>query len=178
MRYLSGRVQLQILAEYKARLPSGAYRYRLKEIAQRHEVSLGTINNLAREADCPRRPHGTRAEPVPDARIMKILRDWTEPGITLEEVGRRNPRVVNGLVKPLTRQRVQQIIATWRRRGLRVRSRAFKRHDLIEWGGATYEVIRYDNRRRGAVRNVKTGHTIDPFQWVQGRTRSRKLEGK
>lgn len=179
IRYLSQKVHLQILDDYKKRLPNGDFEFTLRQIADKHEVSLSTVNNLARTANCQCRPHGGRKLQIPGHRAMLILRASTEPGITLEEIGRRFPRVVlvNGkqVTKPLSKQRVKQILDFWEKRGnpgLKVRG--FKPGDKIEWGGKKFTVVRYDNDREGAVRR-EDGVVIDPFLWVRGATRAKRV---
>lgn len=176
IRYISGKVQVQIIEDYKEKLPNGDFRYSLAEIAKKHEVSLSTVNNLARIAKCQGRPHGGRKLQVPDARTMKILRDATEPGITLEDVGRRNPRrvVTNGkeTLVPLSKQRVKQIVDFWKGRQVKVRSRGFEPGDVIRWNKRLFTVLRYDSPHKGAVRDQADDQVIDPFYWVRGIDRS------
>lgn len=176
IRHISPKVQVQIVLDYRAKRPNGDYSYTLAEIAAKHEVSLSTVNSLARIARCQGRPHGGRKLVVPDARTMKILRDMTEPGATCEEVGRRNPRriVVNGktVMKPLTRQRIKQIVDFWKARSIKVRSRGFSPGDVIQWNGRLFTVLRYDSTHRGAVRDHEDKRVIDPFYWVRGAQRS------
>lgn len=176
IRYISPKVQLQIIEDYKEKQENGDYRYSLAEIAKKHEVSLSTVNNLARIAKCQGRPHGGRKLLVPNARTMKILRDATEPGITLEEVGRRNPRrfVSNGkeVTRPLSKQRVKQIVDFWKGRQVKVRSRGFEPGDVIKWNHRLFTVLRYDSPHKGAVRDNTDNQVIDPFYWVRGVDRS------
>jgi hypothetical protein len=180
IRYISSKVQLQIIEDYKEKLPNGDYRYSLSQIAAKHEVSLSTVNNLARIAKCQGRPHGGRKLMVPNVRTMKILRDSTEPGITLEEVGRRNPRrvMVHGKesLVPLSKQRVKQIVDFWKDRQVKIRSRGFQPGDVIEWDKRLFTVLRYDSPHRGAVRDQADGRVIDPFLWVRGTDRSKLVE--
>jgi hypothetical protein len=179
IRYLSQKVHLQILDDYKKRLPNGDFQFTLRQIAEKHEVSLSTVNNLARMANCQCRPHGGRKLQVPGVRTMQILRALTEPGITFEEAGKRFPHWVTikgkRVLKPLTKQRVKQIHDFWKKRGnpgLKVRG--FQPGDVIEWGGKKFTVVRYDNDREGAVRR-EDGVVIDPFLWVRGATRAKRV---
>jgi hypothetical protein len=179
IRYISGKVQVQIIENYKEKLPNGDYRYGLTEIAAKHEVSLSTVNNLARIAKCQGRPHGGRKLIVPDVRTMKILRDATEPGATLADVGRRNPRrfIVAGkeILKPLSKQRVKQLVDFWKKRQLKIHTRGFAPGDVIQWNERLFTVLRYDDTHRGAVRDHADGKVIDPFLWVSGNSRSRRV---
>lgn len=171
---------MKIIAEYKEQLPDGGYRYTLRQIADNNFVSLTAVNSLARQARVwrPRRAHKLH---VPSARILKLLRDSTEPGITLAEVGRRNPRVsvVDGkqVIKPLSKQRVKQIIDFWKQRNntINIRSRGYKPGDIIEWDDRQFEVVRYDNSHQGAVKDLSDGKTIDPFCWVHEGCRSHRV---
>jgi transposase-like protein len=184
IQHISGKVQVQIVQDYKEKLPNGLHRYTLKEIARKYEVSLSTVNNLARTARCQGRPHGGREQTVPTPRILKILRDSTEPGISLDEVGRRNPRCLvrrgKSVAVPLTKQRVSEIIRTWSRKldMTKIHGRGFKPGDQIEWADQIYTVLRYDSSRQGAVREGTTdqGQVIDPFLWVHGGCRSKRLD--
>lgn len=178
MRYISGRVQTEILDDYREKLDNGNYRWTLAQIAEKHEVSLSTVNNLVRLKKCKCRPHGGPKLTVPDARTMKILRDATIPGIKLDEVGVMNPRIVGGVEKPLTKQRISQLVIFWSKRYDKIRSRAFKPGDILRWKGGSeswserrYKVLRFDDHWQGAVVDLNDGRTIDPFQWTQGNAR-------
>lgn len=178
IRYISPAVQAQIIREYKEKNPDLTYKWKLQEIATRHEISLSSVNNLARMAKCQGRPQGGRKLAVPDARTMKLLRDATEPFITLEEVGRRNPRwvTVKGkrVLKALSKQRVSQLIKFWRKRGNPgLRGKGFKPGEQIVWAEQKFTVLRYDNSHKGAVKDDKDGKTIDPFYWVFKGSRSK-----
>jgi hypothetical protein len=181
IRQISPKVKMKIITEYKEKLSDGGYRYTLRQIAESNFVSLTAVNSLARQARVwrPRRAHKLH---VPSARVLKLLRDSTEPGITLAEVGRRNPRVsvVNGkqVIKPLTKQRVKQIIDFWKRRNstLNIRSRGYKPGDILEWDERQFEVVRYDDARQGAVKDLSDGRTIDPFYWIHEGCRSRLVK--
>lgn len=180
IRNISPAVQAQIIHDYKEKTPDGGYRYMLKEIADNYEISLSSVNNMARQAKCQGRPRGAKKIFVPSAAVMKILRDATEPFITLEEVGRRNPRkvVVNGKIvyKPLSVQRVSQIVKHWKERGNPgLRSKGFKPGDRIKWADQTFRVIRYDDSHKGAVQDEKDGAIIDPFYWVYKGSRSQLI---
>lgn len=176
--HISLPVQLQIIREYKEKNPDGSYRWKLQEIADRHEISLSSVNKLAKSARCLSRPRGGRTQVVPNARIMKILRDASEPFITMKEVGRRNPRVVmvrgKPVQKPLSRARISKILLTWRKRmgDNNLRGKGFKPGDLIEWSAQRYVVVRYDNSHRGVAIDLKTNIEIDPFCWVYLNNRS------
>lgn len=167
---ISKAVQAQIVAEYKEKLPNGNLRYRLTDIARMHEVSLSTVNNIARAAGCQDRPRGRRLA-LPSARVLKILRDASTPGISYRQVGVLNPRLVTNrsgkrVRKPLSKQRVKQIIDFWQDRGNPgLRSRGFSRGDEIEWDGRLFTVVRYDSARQGAVIERSDGKLIDPFVW-------------
>ena len=180
--HISVPVQMQIIREYKEKNPDGTYRWKLSEIADNHEISLSSVNKLAKESGCQGRPRGGRVQAVPNARIMKILRDASEPFITLEQVGILNPRVVrvNGKrkEKPLSRQRVSKIIKTWRKKlgTQNIRGKGFKPGDLIEWAKQRYAVVRYDNSHRGAVIDLKIMDVIDPFCWIFQGSRSFRVE--
>ena len=179
-RYLSGRVQAQVVQDYQERLGNGRYRYTLNQIADKHEVSLSTVNNLVRKAKVQGRPKGGSRLSIPTHCTMKILRDSTEPGITLEQIGIRNPRVVmvNGrsTLVPRSKQRIKQILDHWKKAGNPgLRQRGFKPGDLIEWGGYRFRVLRYDDSRTGAVQRVQTGEVVDPFLWIQGSTRPKRV---
>jgi hypothetical protein len=178
IRILSGKVQLEILEDYKAKLPNGHYRYLLSEIAAKHEISLSTINNLARKARCAGRPHGGQKLIGPPPHVLKILRDFTEPDMTYKKCGERNPRIINGVEVPRSKQRIKQIVDYWRERHFKVKRRGFQPGDIIKWDGQEFEVIRYDNRRRGAVRRIIDGEIVDPFRWRDGNRRSVRLEGQ
>jgi hypothetical protein len=179
--YISAATQARIIREYKQKNPDDTYTWLLKEIAEHHDVSLSTVNNLAKMAGCQARPRGGRIQGVPNPRIMKILRDASEPFITLERVGELNPRVVmvNKRPKeiPLTRQRVSQIIRTWKSRlkGQRLHSKGFKPGDKIEWSDQEYVVLSYDSSHRGAVLDLADNKVIDPFCWVFKGSRSKCL---
>ena len=115
-------------------------------------------------------------------RAMKVLRDYSEPGITYSEVGRRNPHTVvrNGksVLVPMSRQRVQKIVEFWKKRNNPgFRPRGYREGDIIAWGGRTYRVLRYDNTQQGAVRDLLDGTVYDPFLWVRGGARSRRIAG-
>lgn len=181
LRHINPKVQAKIVAEYKEKLPDGSYRFTLREIAALNEVSLSTVNLLARQANVQERPQGPRKLQVPSARVLKILRDATEPGITLAQVGIRNARVVvvNGkqVARPLSKQRVKQIIDFWKRRGNPgLKSRGFKPGDIIEWNERRFKVLRFDNARKGAVIDLGDNSKIDPFLWVFQGCRSRRVE--
>ena len=173
-KHLSGRAKLEIIQEYREMNPDGTKRYIVRDIAKMHGVSLGTVNNLVRRGTCPARRRGGQIVKVPSARTLKILRDATEPGMTLQKVGERNPRYVteNGkkVAKPLTRQRIMQIVKTWSKRRVTydLHGRGFKPGDVIEWDGGLYTVTRYDDRHKGAVRDNVDGLVIDPFFWTRG----------
>ncbi len=178
INHISYPVQLQIIREYKEKNPDDTYRWRLWEIADRHEISLSSVNKLVKAAQCQSRPRGGRVQVVPSARIMKILRDASEPFITMAEVGRRNPRIVMVDDKPeqipLTRARVSKIILTWKKKlgSYSLRGKGFKPGDIIEWYHQRYVVVRYDNPHRGAAIDLLTLEEIDPFCWVYRRRRS------
>lgn len=180
--HISVPVQAQIIREYKQKNPDGSYTYLLKDIADRHGISLSSVNNLAKAAHCQCRPRGGKTRMVPDARIMKILRDASEPFITMEAVGRRNPRVtvVNGRRKevPLSKQRVSQIVNSWKKKlgALSIHSKGFKPGDKIVWFEQFYIVVRYDNSHRGAVIDLTDNQEIDPFCWVFKGSRSQIVE--
>jgi hypothetical protein len=182
VHHISAAVQVQIVNEYKQKSPDGNYTYTLKEIADNHEVSLSTVNKLAGMAQCQGRPRGGRTQTVPNARTMKILRDASEPGVTLEEVGRRNPRViiVNGRRKkvPLTRERVRQIVQTWKERldANTLHGRGFKPGDKIDWASIPHVVVLYHNSRQGAVIDLVDKKLIDPFCWIYKGFRSKLVE--
>jgi hypothetical protein len=174
-------VQRKIIGMYKQKLPDGGYEFTLRQIADMNFVSLTAVNSLARQARVwrPRRAHKLHA---PTARILKLLRDATEPGITYAEVGRRNARIVfedgKQVIKPLTKQRVKQIIDFWRKRNsaIKIRSRGFKPNDIIEWDNRQFSVLRYDNARQGAVREISDGRVIDPFNWIHDGCRSKLIK--
>lgn len=181
--YISVPAQAQIIREYKQKNPDGSYTWLLKDIAERHGISLSSVNNLAKAAHCQCRPRGGRTRMVPDARIMKILRDASEPFITMEEVGRRNPRTVimgNGRSKsiPLSKQRVSQIVARWSEKldAQSIHTKGFRPGDKIEWADQKYIVMRYDNSHRGAVIDLNDLEEIDPFCWVFKGSRSKLVE--
>lgn len=182
IKYISPKVQVQIIEDYKAKNPDKSYKFTLQEIADKHEVSLSTVNNLARMAKCQGRPQGGRKLIVPDAKTMKLLRDATEVGITLDEVGRRNRRWVTlksgrRVLKPLSKQRVSQIIAFWKKRGNPgLRTKGFKAGDKILWAEQYFTVVRYDDQHRGAVTDDKDGKLIDPFYWVHQGCRSKLVQ--
>lgn len=169
---ISVATQAQIIKEYKQKNPDGSYTWLLQDIAERHDVSLSTVNNLAKAAHCQCRPRGGKTRLVPDARIMKILRDASEPFITMEEVGRRNPRtvMVNGRRKSvaLSKQRVSQIVNRWKDKldSQSLHTKGFRPGDKIEWSQQKYVIVRYDNSHRGAVIDLSDGAEIDPFCWV------------
>lgn len=169
---ISVATQAQIIKEYKQKNPDGSYTWLLTDIAERHDVSLSTVNNLAKAAHCQCRPRGGKTRLIPDARIMKILRDASEPFITMDEVGRRNPRtvLVNGRRKsvPLSKQRVSQIVNRWKDKldSQAIHSKGFHPGDRIEWSNQKYVIVRYDNSHRGAVIDLSDGKLIDPFCWV------------
>jgi hypothetical protein len=175
-------MQARIIADYKELNPRGHYKYTLREIAERHEISLSAVNNLVRTAKCQGRPKGGRFKETPSPRIMKILRDASEPFITLEEVGRRNPRVVvrRGKSKkiPLSKQRVAQIIKMWKDRvdKAKLHSKGFNPGDEIVWAGQHYIVVRYDSPHRGAVVDLAHNEVIDPFCWVYDGERSKRIK--
>jgi hypothetical protein len=178
---ISESVRAQIIADYKRR-ENGQYVFTLREIAQMHEISLSSVNNVAHMAGCQCRPQGGKKSYTPSARDMKVLRDMTIPGITLDEVGKMNPRAVydpelgRTVLKALTKQRVCQIAATWRKRGLPVlHGKGFKKGQRIEWDGQFFTVLRYDNARRGAVKTEK-GEIWDPFFWVYKGQRAKAAE--
>jgi transposase-like protein len=186
LRDISKQVQAQIIEDYQERLPSGNYRLRLEDIAKKHEICLSTVNNLAAQAKAKAdeeakrngkvstwkpRPRGRKLE-LPDARTLKLLRDATEPYISYAEVGRRNARWVTDpgtgkrVRKPLTKQRVKQIIDFWKAKGNPgVRNRGFKPGSKIRWNDRIFTVLRYDNSRSGAVREDRDGKKTDPFLW-------------
>ena len=172
IKHISTAVQLQIIREYKEKNLDGSYKWKLEEIADRHEISLSSVNNLAKAAGCQCRPRGGRVQIVPNARIMKILRDASEPFTTLERVGQLNPRVtvVGGKrkEKPLTRQRVSMILKTWRKKlgKQSLRTKSFKPGYIIQWAGTKYVVISYDNSYHGAVIDLTDKSLIDRFCWV------------
>jgi len=170
---IAERVKLQIVKDYKDKV-NGQYRYTLREIADNHEVSLSTVNNLARAAHCQCRPQGGSQKTYdPSPRDLKVLRDCTIPGISYAEVGKLNPRKVLDpatgqlISKPLSKARVHQIVETWRKRGMpKLHGHAFKKGQRIEWDGQFFTVLRYDNNRQGAVRAEDSGEIWDPFLWV------------
>lgn len=203
--HIGRTVQIEIIRQYKEKDAEGNYVHTLQKIANDHEVSLSTVNNLARIAKCQGRPRGGKVKRIAGPRIMKILRDASELGITLEEVGRRNPRIVdlerylsrhclsmgelkrrrpdaiisNGKVQiPLTKQRVSEIISTWRAKlnEQSIKSRGFKKDDIIEWAGQRYTVVRYHNSHRGAVIDQSDNRLIDPFCWFYKGSRSKLVE--
>ncbi len=114
--------------------------------------------------------------------MLKILRDFTEPNITLAEVGRRNPRIVIKRGKPVevprSKQRIKQIIDFWKKRNksLAVYREVFKVGDIIEWNDRQFEVLRFDNQHRGAVKELSDGYTIDPFSWNHDNMRSKLVK--
>lgn len=223
LRYIDKEVLEKVVADYGARLPNGNFQYRLEDLAKKYEISLSTVNNIARAANCQGRPRGKKLE-MPDARTLKLLRDATEPYISYAAVGRRNARWVtvypryyirhdekrnlywsskgwgpqkkarkysSGVIKkislpahgkwvkadnippegklemkPLSKQRVKQIIDFWQSRGNPgVRSRGFKPGQKLVWNGRTFTVLRYDNCRQGAVVDDTDNAVIDPFLW-------------
>lgn len=182
LRNISDRVKLQIVADYKEKV-NGSYRYTLRQIADKHEVSLSSVNNLAKLAHCQCRPQGGKKNYTPSARDLKVLRDLTLPGITYAEVGRMNPHQVIDkatgklVTKPLTKARVGQIVETWRKRGMpKVRSQGFKRGQRIEWAGQYFTVLRYDNSHQGAAKAEANGEIYDPFVWMFKGKRSRVVD--
>lgn len=185
MAHISSAVQHQIIQDYKEKNPDNTYRYKLTEIAQKHEISLSSLHILARMARCNGRKRGGNAKMVPDARTMKILRDATEPGITFDAVGERNPRIVNGKKVPITKSRVSKIIQVWKKRlGKRkLYSKGFNEGDIIEWADQRFTVLRYDNSHRGAVQELLLegnkwveGKIIDPFCWIYQGQRSKLIK--
>lgn len=235
IKHISSKVQVQVVEDYRAKNPDGTYTFTLKQIASKHEISLSTVNNLARISKVQGRPKIGKKLIVPDARTMKLLRDATEMNITLEEVGRRNWRWVTEypryfvkhnrlpgtywskklkkwvktenpisyshlatkklkreilqdaelipaddtpvggrrVKRALTKQRVSQLITFWKKRGNPgLRTKGFKPGDVIRWSSQTYTVIRYDDARKGAVKDSK-GFVIDPFHWVHLGARSK-----
>lgn len=181
IKHISPKVQVQVVDDYKAKNPDGTYKFTLQQIADKHEISLSTVNNLARIAKVQGRPKIGKKLIVPDARTMKLLRDATELNITLEEVGRRNkrwstdPETGRRVLKPLTKQRVSQIINFWKKRGNPgLRTKGFVAGDVIKWADQVYTVVRYDSARKGAVKDAE-GDTIDPFYWVHLGCRSKLL---
>lgn len=172
IKHISPKVQVQVVEDYKAKNPDGTYKFTLRQIAENHEISLSTVNNLARIAKVQGRPKVGKKLIVPDARTMKLLRDATEINITLEEVGRRNKRwstdreTGRRVLKALTKQRVSQIINFWKKRGNPgLRTKGFKVGDAVKWCNEVFTVIRYDDARKGAVKDAQ-GRVIDPFHWV------------
>lgn len=182
IHHISPAVQVQIVREYKEKSPDGNYTYILREIADRHEVSLSTVNKLAAMAGCQGRPRGGRVKTIPDARTMKILRDASEPGATYEGVGILNPRVVivNGRrkKKPLTRQRISQIVQSWQKKldSSALHGRGFKPGDKIDWAGVVHAVVCYDNSHQGAVIDLADKKLIDPFCWIFQGSHSKLIE--
>jgi len=179
IKHISPKVQVQVVEDYKAKNPDGTYKLTLKQIAEKHEISLSTVNNLARISKVQGRPKIGKKLIVPDARTMKLLRDATELNITLEEVGRLNkrwttdPATGRRVLKPLTKQRVSQIINFWKKRGNPgLRTKGFKPGDVIKWADQLFTVVRYDSARKGAVRDAE-GDVIDPFHWVHLGARSK-----
>jgi hypothetical protein len=181
LRHISHEVQLEILHEYQQK-EHGVYTWKLKEIAVRHEISLSSVNKLVKATDCPGRPRGGKPQAVPSARVMKILRDASEPFITYAEVGRRNAHwtVVDGKRKlvAMSRARVSKIVQHWRKKlgANKIRGKGFKPGDLIDWDSTHYYVLRYDNAHRGAVLEKGTATVIDPFCWIFQRRRSHLVE--
>jgi hypothetical protein len=174
LRNISQKIRLQIAAEYQE-CQNGVFRYRLQDIADRYEVSLSTVHNIARMAHCQGRPQGGRRHTVPSARDMKVLRDATIPGIGLREVGEMNGRwALDRRTKkmkrtPLSRQRVHQIIQAWTGRGFKVpavRGRGFKPGQKIEWKKHVFTVLRYDDARKGAAISDEDNSLYDPFFWT------------
>jgi hypothetical protein len=177
---------VRIIREYLEKAPDGKnYKYTLQQIAKKHEVSLGTVNGLVRDAKRNKnfkvRGPGRRRQAFLNARIMKILRD-AATGITLEEVGELNPRVVmkNGarVKESLSRQRVSRIIKKWGKwnKKSRLRGQRFRPGDRIKWDRQTYTVVRYTNVHHGAAIDESDGTLIDPFVWTYQGARARLVK--
>jgi predicted DNA-binding protein YlxM (UPF0122 family) len=170
LEHLSTMAQKQIINQYCERIADGTYRYALYEIARDNEVSRSMINNIVRQARLPLRTQRRRKLKIPSARVLKILRDATEPGVTLEEAGRRNPRVIfaggKQVLVPLTKQRIKQLVDFWEPKGYPGRhSLRFNPGDEIEWGGNHYTVVKYINNRKGVVTDHADDQKINPFMW-------------
>lgn len=188
MAHLSKKVQVQIIQEYLEKAPDGKiYKYTLKQIADKHEISVGTVNGLVREAKKnPKfkgRGPGRRRQAFLNARIMKILRDAGVEGRTMEEVGELNPRIVtskNGVKErvPLSRQRVAKILKKWQHvmKKSRLRGKRFRPGDLIQWDQQRFRVVRYDTALKGAAIDERDGTLIDPFIWVYQGARARMVQ--
>jgi len=171
LRHISPKVKEKIVNDYKQKLPGGGYLFTVEQIANNNGVSERTVNYLAHQARVHRGCGRWRRLDTPSPRVLKILRDYSEPGMTLVEVGRRNGRMVNGKVMPLTKQRVQQIVSRWRERLPAGKvSRRFKRGDILCWDSRYFRVVRYIDDQKGIVHEVsaETGVAIariNPFHW-------------
>jgi hypothetical protein len=151
----------------------GEPRWTLHSIAAKYEICWESVVKLVKLAGFTPRVKGAHKQQLPSARVMKILRDHSEPGATYAETGIRNPRCVkvNGKIVrvPLSRQRIKQIVDFWtKRRKYKIKRRGFRIGELLYWGpGHMLEVLRYDDETKGAVKDHSTGKIMDPFLWVQ-----------
>ena len=183
IRNLGEEVKSTIVADYAEKREDGYRRWTLVQLAEKYEICWESIVKIVKNAGGNLRQSGARRQSIPSARVMKILRDASEPGSTYEEVGMRNPRYVkeNGKIvpRPLSRQRIKQIVDHWTKiRGFKLRERGFRVGEMLYWGGGhLLEVIRYDDDKKGAVHDHSTGKAIDPFYWVQGmRLRPKRIK--
>jgi hypothetical protein len=170
---MSPVVQKMIIAEYRRKSQgSDVYSFTVDEIAERHGVSVSSVHNLVKLAKIKRRPRGGRKHEVPNARIMKILRDSREPGRTYEEVGRMNPhpkkdKSGRSQMVATTRQRVAQIVKRWKHvfRKSELKGTGYSPGDIIEWAGVRHVVVDYTNSHFGSVIDLTDHGEIEKFCW-------------
>jgi hypothetical protein len=201
-KYLSAAIRENVMRECREVGVSGA-RWTLKEIAGRHGISLSSVNKLIREAGIQGRPR--RIQVLPSARVMKILREASEPGISYAQVGRQNPRIVRignrKVMRPTSRAWVSHLVRLWTQRldSRKLHSKGFRPGDIIEWAKQRYVTVRYDSSHQGATIELdEAGHArlqtpdgrpivslldgqkiaglINPFVWKYQGKRSRLVE--
>lgn len=179
IKHIAPGILDEILADYKAQTPDGNWRFKLREIAGKFAISTASVSNIAGVARLKHRTRGGRALQYPTRKHLEVLRAYAEPGMTLRKLGasgrftrratpdelKRNPGTKT---YPITFARLQQIVSYWKNRKYSAECpKSFRPGDVIELGGLRLTVVRYDDNRRGAVKNAE-GQVTDPFYWACG----------
>ncbi len=131
---------------------------KLKHIAVRYDISVGTVSLWAKKAGIARRKRGCCHKTMPsdyDLQIVAAVNAVEEGKPTLDEIGNRFG---------YTRAGIHRIYHKWKNWTPSV---PYKKGDLIRFAGTDYEIIEagaFD----GSVRSVKTGKTT-VISWCKNR---------
>lgn len=134
---------------------------RLREIATRHGVTVGTVSLWAKKAGVSRRPQGCRRKPIPSPRDLAILRAVRAGGQTLEQIGEKYG---------LTRARVHFVYHKWKDCKIEA---PFAVGDKVRFMGDDYEVVSADVHD-GRVRSLRGGKETT-IPWKLGDEHAVKL---